>query len=531
MEQLRRRVPLAVLVGAALTALVSVVLSARIVPLGVLGEWVWPYWPADLALPALPLAWGPAVLLGLLAWVALRATERGQMRDWQTAVTVAGATVLHAGLLMVAVPATTSPGGAYLPAPVRMGALVASPTAFGYYVLARDAGDAATLLATHEGRMADPATPERVRTHPPGPGLVYLAVNSAFDSLPYTAVRTLDGFLALDRMSDDALVATVQGPFSLGLGGHEARGAIFCGYATAILAALVIVPVFLLAREVGGLRVGLAAACIYGVTPSALVFVPAIDPWVTALAAACLWLTVLAARKGSIALAAGAGAVIWAALQISFGAIALVPIAGIVLLLLEGRQLRRAAALLAALVAVPVALSLIVWPLTSYNAFHAFVLSRAAHAGVTARRTYLPWIGGDLLDLAFGFGVCATACLVATARTMVARRPTRTDTSPPPPLHSGDANNPGTPPPPRPHPATALLIAALATLLLVDLSGTVRGEVARIWQFLMPLLLVPAVVWLDRGSSRLTVAVVIVFAFQFLQAFAMQANAAFMVPW
>ena len=547
----RHALPRAVVVGAALAVLVAVLLFANVLPLGIPGEWEWPYWPSDAGPSLTRLALLPPVLLGPLLLAALRTGARRALRRWETGLVLAGVAVLHALLLVVGIPAVTPPGWPQVPAAVRVGQLVASDGAFAYYGAALKAGDAGTLLATHEQMMADPATPDRIRTHPPGPPLVYLAILRAFDSLPYSTTRTLERTLGLAAFQGETLRAAVRGPLPLHLSPHEALGAVVCGYATALLGALAIIPVFLLGNEIGGQRVGLAAACVYAVTPSALVFVPAIDPWVTALAATCLWLTLAAARRGSLWLAAAAGTALWAALQVSFGAIALVPIGGLVLLLLRGRQIRRCALLVGPFVAVPVVLSLLVWGVTSYNTFHAFTLSQAAHGGVTARRTYLPWVAMDPLDFIFGFGVCASVCAMVATRSCIAvwrgwmrqalpshpGHAVDSDAAPaegtsrPAPLPSGEGSDLGPTPPFWPRPDAALLVAALATLLLLDLSGTVRGEVARIWQFLMPLLLVPAAAWLARVSPRFAPTVLVLLACQLLQALAMQANVAFMVPW
>jgi hypothetical protein len=585
------RIPLPrpVVIGAAVSVVFSVALFAKAIPLGIPFEWIWPYWPAGL-----PRRWSPVffvvpVLLGVLLVGALRASSRRLLRWWGNALVLVGVFALHAAFMMAAVPGFAHKESTWS-APVRMGQLIASPVSFGYYGAALEAGDAGTLLATHERLMGDPHTPERVRTHPPGPALVYLGIIAVFDSLPYYATRALEDLLGLDRLSGDELVRAIEGPLDLGLGAHEALGAVFAGYVTVLLGALAVFPVFLLGREVGGLPVGLASACLYAVTPSAVVFVPSIDAWVTTLVALSTWLMLVAARRRSAWLAAAAGAVCWAALQVSFGAIAGVLIGGAVLAVVgktsppsptrtstgrsEGPNTRRAAPsaslgagvppdgypargardcragyaprrrrarrirpllekpelasvappllplregheteryapstvlLLLTFLAAPVVLSLLTWAITDYNAFHGLILSRAAHAEVTARRTYLPWLLMDPLDFAFGLGLCVAACVVATAREAL-----------------GDRRRPE---------HVLLLLAALGTLALLDLSGTVRGEVARIWQFLMPLCIVPTVAWLSRFSPRFATASGVVFAAQFLQTLAMQANVAFMVPW
>jgi hypothetical protein len=51
-----------------------------------------------------------------------------------------------------------------------------------------------------------------------------------------------------------------------------------------------------------------------------------------------------------------------------------------------------------------------------------------------------------------------------------------------------------------------MLLAAVGTTLIWDLSGLVRGEVGRVWLFLVPTLAIPAAgrlgAWLSEARSR-----------------------------
>lgn len=523
-EPARAALPPAVTVGAALTIAACLLVFFRLLPLGIPGQWQWPYWHPGTTVTPSPLTVVIAGLLGALAFMVLRATGRRPLRRWESLAALACVFVLHAALLLALLPQVAPQGMPPLPPGVRMGQLVASPGSFAYYGAALNASDAASLLADHEQTMADPSTPERIRTHPPGPPLVFLGVLWLLDSIPYSATRALEAVLRLGRFTGIALPAAVEGPLTLGLSPHEALGAVVCGYVTALLGALAVIGVFLLANEVGGWRVGFATACVYAVTPSANVFVPAVDPWITGLTALCLWLTVVAARKRSFWVAAAAGAVFWLALQISFGAIALLVLCGLTILLLiqppgdgpGGRflwpRIRLSVALFGVFVGVAVGLCLLAWGLTSYNAFHAFRLSRMAHAEITARRDYWPWLVMNLLDFLLAFGVCAAVCLIAAARVVFADLAAsfgRTATKAGP----------------------AVFLVALATLLLLDVSGTVRGEVARIWQFLIPPLLIAPLAWLERASDRFPLAVAIVIASQFVLTLLLQTRVVFMFPW
>lgn len=102
----------------------------------------------------------------------------------------------------------------------------------------------------------------------------------------------------------------------------------------------------------------------------------------------------------------------------------------------------------------------ILWFITGYNApaafRHALSNQDAIQAGMLRRR-YTTFVFTDLYDLALGLGIIAVPILLAHLRS------TR----------------------------TALTLIGVGTVLIVDLSGLLRGETARVWMFLMPLLVVP----------------------------------------
>ena len=57
------------------------------------------------------------------------------------------------------------------------------------------------------------------------------------------------------------------------------------------------------------------------------------------------------------------------------------------------------------------------------------------------------------------------------------------------------------------HEETALTLIALATIATIDLSGVLRGEAARVWMFLQPLLIAPAAIELSRQRGRWLLAI------------------------
>jgi hypothetical protein len=73
----------------------------------------------------------------------------------------------------------------------------------------------------------------------------------------------------------------------------------------------------------------------------------------------------------------------------------------------------------------------------------------------------------------------------------------------------------------------ALTLIGLATILTIDLSGLMRGEAARVWLFLQPLIVVPAALELSRFRWRWQLAI---FSMQWLIVVALKAKIFFHVP-
>jgi len=73
-----------------------------------------------------------------------------------------------------------------------------------------------------------------------------------------------------------------------------------------------------------------------------------------------------------------------------------------------------------------------------------------------------------------------------------------------------------------------LSVIGLFTILIVDLSGVLRGEASRVWLFLQPLLIVPAALELARFRGRWRTAL---FAMQWLILACLKARMLFIRPW
>lgn len=127
--------------------------------------------------------------------------------------------------------------------------------------------------------------------------------------------------------------------------------------------------------------------------------------------------------------------------------------------------------------AVCTGLYLALWGATGYNAFAslAHAIANQAQLGAAVNRGYFTFVVLDLYDFCLGAGIIAAPILFLHLSGMLKRFVAgRTD--------------------------AALTLIGLATILTVDVSGLLRGETARVWLFLQPLLIVPVAMKISQLS-------------------------------
>ena len=121
--------------------------------------------------------------------------------------------------------------------------------------------------------------------------------------------------------------------------------------------------------------------------------------------------------------------------------------------------------------AVFAGLNVALWLGTGYHPYVTFRHAMATQALINWR-PYYPFPLTDPYDFLLGAGIIALPILLVHLQRLRDTKPTN----------------------------TALTIIGLATIVTIDLSGLLRGEAARIWIFLLPLLAVPAALELARFS-------------------------------
>lgn len=261
-------------------------------------------------------------------------------------------------------------------------------------------------------------------------------------------------------------------------------GALLGGCAVGLLASLGIVVMYHFAGLwTGDRRTRLLASAFYALLPALTVFFPEMDQLYPIFSMLLIFTFVQAlhAGRGWYRYAIAFGAILFLA---SFFAYNLLTIGAFLFYYSVWWLWKKGAALsLLRLAAVSISLAavlyLLLWATTGYNPLaalkHALALQRG-NAQVLAR-PYHVFVWTDLYDFALGAGILAIPILAFRLAK----------------LRDDFSTNPN---------GTVLMLIGLATVLTVDFSGLLRGEAARVWLFLQPLLVVPVAMELARVQWR-----------------------------
>jgi len=243
----------------------------------------------------------------------------------------------------------------------------------------------------------------------------------------------------------------------LGPGVGAAAGALLL-----LAAAAAAVPaVYLLARELGGSPdAAFEAACLTAWSPSLLLFFPEMDqafPLVTC-AALLAWHRAL---RGRLIWAVVFGLVATAASLFSYSFLVL----GVAGLLLAAREPHRSARAAAVATAVIVGAYAVLHAATGFDPLATFrtALANQARLSITWGRRYAPAVLHDPLDFAMGAGWVSAALAAGAVVQSVRARAWR-----------------------------SLPLLSAAQVAIVDLTGLLRVEAARVWLLLLPFVTLPA---------------------------------------
>jgi len=469
----------AVLLSGLALALFAWALAAGI-PVGIRGEWTWLPNRIPVRL-ASSLATGLALVLA--AWLFCRSGRWERMGRWSRL----SALILFVLLTFAFQAAILNAAGLPL---VSAGEIIASPVATTYYGIALELGDVRSWVGSYPSVMGD--LPYHAKTHPPGFVLFFLGVQRACAALIQEPGELLHALAERYRV------------FGIGPSPSEAAAAIVSAFLIALVGALSLLPVYGLGRQLVGSGGAACALPMLAAMPALVLLAASPDQILLMVTALTLWLCYSAWRARSWARAFLGGAALGLAFFLSFAALALAAwLAAWAAIGLAGCRNRRAAAkqlLLAGAAGLAgfLAFHLLLYFALDYRPLPVISGALAAHREVTAleqARIYWKWLLMNPLEASVFAGLPLVVAALWSLREA-----------------AGDS---------RRGRWRAFLLSWLAVLVLLNLSGTVRGEVGRIWLFLMWPLALAAGDWLSRQRNRHVIAALLV-VFQVCQVLLMR---------
>lgn len=358
---------------------------------------------------------------------------------------------------------------------------IVSPTANGYFSVAVTIRDASAVLRDFPAQMI--AFPyQHPSTHPPGILLLYVAVLRVVGNMPALA-EPLGMWARTWRCADVGLMA---------LSNAQLAGAVLLGFLGPLLSTLTLLPLYGIGRRLYGVKGALRGGLLYTLVPAVSLFAAEMDQTYPFFACLTLYWLMLAIeeRRWGYALLAGlaiSAATFMSVVNVMLLALPLIYFA-LQIVFAQARHRISWRYLLFCIALFFVGLFSI-WIV--YRLFFGVslfdILDAATHdlqipplpdsptlfdrldqisvrlRKVNGGRSYLIWLFYNLYDFLTFLGLALSTLLIISVARAVRRLRERRLTA-----------------------AEILPSAFILTLLLLNLSGVIRGEVGRIWLFLMP---------------------------------------------
>ncbi len=425
------------------------------------GEWQWPLRAGDVTtrvlIPIVTL--GLYILLGAqwLKGLARNAVTRRYER-WFLVFVIIAAPVIQLSLASAV---------SRLPLLEFFGPTVSVHNS-GYFTTAVSAPDLTHLLANFPALM--PSLPIHAQSHPPGAVIAQWLGWQMFQALPPVAdamalpLRTLQchnpGIMALDN----AQIASAS-----------------LGMLLPLLGGVAAWPLYALAKRIANLRVAACVALLFPVLPLFAMWLSQWDQIYPLLLFVGLYLAHSGLARNSWWRVLLAGVPLSIASFFSVGNFVLMIVVGLygaTWLWTQRKAIHFTGArilLLAALYLLGCAsIWLLYWLFYGVNPLSVITTgSRLAFESTTGNRSYGVWLLGNPIDFLVFLGFPIAILLIYNLIKRI----------------------------PFPRPLLPLAVATFGTLILLWMSGIVRGEVARLWMYFGPLIILIAVGWHEEGSS------------------------------
>lgn len=485
-------------------------------PGGVAGEWGWPYRPLDIT----SKLWLPVsvfLLAAVVIWYLMginHAREIGKGREFVSVAILA----LFAFLVCMSVFPLTKQGFDELPL------IIINPSYTGYFNDAAKVNDFLSFIGNYASRI--PHLGIHSGTHPPGPILFFCYINWLMEKAPFLAASTIKvgDFLHLNySYLSDSLVA-----YGLSPERSIIATSIAAGLLMPFISGLTVVPLYYLGKEHYGRRIGFYAAALCICVPSIIFFTPQMDQVFVFLAVSTVTTFYLGLKRKNGWYIFLAGVIYSVGIFMSLGLLVLLSFIGFLmakeaaenkLLVAKKKGVGglatyfkfdiKAALTFGFTVVIFYAVLMSVFDFNIVRVLKAILVEQQA-INVKLARTYSKWVFYNLYDFFTFFGIPISFLFLKRIISNFSR------------LKEAGIGQ-----------VDMLLIPLLVTLVVLDISGVIRGEVARVWMLLMPFSVLVSAPEIDKiltgqffpASNHFLIVIL------FLQFISVIVYKAFLSPW
>ncbi len=458
------------------TLFVSAVIAADLLPAlrGVAGEWQWSHNALDLI--AWRLTFPIIITLALCRLSNLQphsASLRGQASPISNLQLLIFA--LFALALRLSLQTLTVNNFSII-------ARTLNPSYFGYFPPAAAIDDLSKFLRDFTAtQMQLPYY--RLTTHPPGGVVFHWLIIQLVKIFP---TQFLDPILAPRLASLPSWINNYTTP--------DIIAGATASLTIPLLSSLSVIPLYHLARTLWDGRAARLTILLYAFIPALTLFMPVFDDAFTLITSFTLYFTVNGIKNQKRSQLFLAGLICGAGLFTSFGLLPLLLISNLYLLI-SFRAVKNLIYDSVALAIGGVTVWSLAWIIFGLNPFVIYSNSVSEHAILTTTRSYWTWLIYNPYDILLFAGIPISilflGSVIRCCRQLFVER--------------------------SPSPADHLLIAIVITFSIILISGNVRGETARIFLYLQPLIALFAARDITYHESRITLYPHLIIALTFIQ--------------
>lgn len=435
-------------------------------------DWQWEY----LFVNTVHKLWVPAFFIAAILFFAFFLEKRSESVIKRHEIKILLACMLLFFILQLAISYFSRAG---------IGVLVnriINPDMNGYFTAANSIENIPLFLATFNEQVL--SLPQHAQGHPPGAILFFWAIEHLLR--PFTS---LFSFLESLPVSHDDVLLTWQG-----LSLSEKMTALFTAVGIPFLAGFSPVLVYYIGKYLYSVRVGIRSAFLLMTIPSMLLFIPINDVFLPLFPLASFLWFIQGMREEKKYKLLLSGFIFSVGLFFSLSIVPLLFIFAVYLCLIKNIQsiVSNGLVFSSGLILLPLVLFL-------FFTYNTIIVSQTLLSGLPEYRQYWTWVVFNLIDffIFLGIPLCIFFCMVLfhLGKNVLKAKIKRED---------------------------LLSIGFICMLFLLNISGAVRGEVARIWIPFYPFLALILAWFLTKEIKIKSSIFLLILFLQFVQVLVMQ---------